>query len=102
MVHNSLLSVSGVGRRFSGGSHGFIIGHITPEAQEGGAIALVENGDEITISCYDGTINNAASDAVLAERKAQWKAPPLKATNGTLYKFIKNVSSASEGCVTDE
>ena len=88
--------------RFSGGSHGFIVGHVTPEAQEGGPIALVENGDEITIDAEANAINIGVSDDVLAQRKENWQAPPYKFTRGTLYKFIKNVKSASEGCVTDE
>ncbi|GMF44101.1 unnamed protein product [Phytophthora lilii] len=89
--------------RFSGGSHGFIIGHITPEAQVGGPIALVKNGDKITVDAEKNRIDLVDVTAEeLAERKKQWVAPPLKATRGTLYKFIKNVKSASEGCVTDE
>jgi dihydroxy-acid dehydratase len=88
--------------RFSGGSHGFIVGHVTPEAQEGGPIALVENGDIITIDASTRRMDLEVSEAELARRRAQWQAPALKATRGTLYKFIKNVKSASEGCVTDE
>ena len=88
--------------RFSGGSHGFIVGHITPEAQEGGAIALVKNGDEITIDADRNEIKVHLSDEELDSRKSQWKAPAFKATRGTLYKYIKNVKPASEGCVTDE
>ena len=88
--------------RFSGGSHGFIVGHITPEAQEGGPIALVQNGDQITINAETNRIDVAVSDTELAKRRAAWKAPPYKFTRGTLYKYIKNVKSASEGCVTDE
>ncbi|MFQ5408514.1 MAG: dihydroxy-acid dehydratase [Anaerolineales bacterium] len=88
--------------RFSGGSHGFIVGHITPEAQEGGPIALVENGDQITIDAEARTLDVALDDAELAARRAAWTMPPYKATRGTLYKYIKNVKSASEGCVTDE
>ncbi|MEM7135047.1 MAG: dihydroxy-acid dehydratase [Myxococcota bacterium] len=88
--------------RFSGGSHGFIIGHITPEAQEGGPIALVEDGDRITIDAEARTIEVDVSDDELARRRAQWEAPPYKAHRGTLYKYIKNVKPASEGCVTDE
>lgn len=87
--------------RFSGGSHGFIVGHVTPEAQVGGPIALVENGDSITIDAHTHTISLDVSDDELQQRKARWQAPPLKASKGTLYKYIKNVSSASEGCVTD-
>ena len=88
--------------RFSGGSHGFIIGHITPEAQEGGPIALVQDGDIIAIDAKKRCIDLELDDAELARRRAAWKAPALKATRGTLYKYIKNVKSASEGCVTDE
>jgi dihydroxy-acid dehydratase len=88
--------------RFSGGSHGFIIGHVTPEAQEGGPIALVEDGDRIHIDAKRRTLDLDVSEAELAARRARWTAPPLKATRGTLYKYIKNVRSASEGCVTDE
>jgi dihydroxy-acid dehydratase len=88
--------------RFSGGSHGFIVGHVTPEAQVGGPLALVQNGDSVTIDAENRRIDMDVSDAVLAERQEAWEAPPLKATRGTLYKYIKNVKSASEGCVTDE
>jgi dihydroxy-acid dehydratase len=88
--------------RFSGGSHGFIVGHVTPEAQEGGPIALVKDGDRITIDAEANRIDVALSEEELAKRRAEWKAPPLKATRGTLHKYIKTVKSASEGCVTDE
>lgn len=88
--------------RFSGGSHGFIIGHVTPEAQEGGPIALVKTGDKITIDAEKNVINVDLSAAEFDKRKKAWKAPPLKVTRGTLYKYIKNVKNASEGCVTDE
>lgn len=88
--------------RFSGGSHGFIVGHIAPEAQEGGPIALIHDGDIISIDAVKSTISVALSEEELSLRRAQWKCPPLKATRGTLYKYIKNVKSASEGCVTDE
>lgn len=88
--------------RFSGGSHGFIIGHVTPEAQVGGNIALVEDGDIITLDAVKNTIDVALSDAELAARRAKWVAPAYRVTKGTLYKFIKNVQSASLGCVTDE
>ncbi|MCE9548740.1 MAG: dihydroxy-acid dehydratase [Planctomycetia bacterium] len=87
--------------RFSGGSHGFIVGHITPEAQEGGPLALVRDGDQITIDASTRTLSVGVSDAELAKRRQAWIAPPLKATRGTLYKYIKCVQSASEGCVTD-
>ncbi len=88
--------------RFSGGSHGFIVGHVTPEAQEGGPIGLVENGDVITLDASKNEISVAVSDADLAARRKKWQAPPYEFTRGTLYKYIKNVKSASEGCVTDE
>ena len=87
--------------RFSGGSHGFIVGHIAPEAQVGGTIALVENGDKITIDAIKNTIDVHLSDEELATRRAKWQAPPLKATRGTLKRYIKTVSSASKGCITD-
>ena len=88
--------------RFSGGSHGFIVGHITPEAQEGGPIALIETGDSITVDADRNRIDVDLTEAELASRRARWTPPPLKATRGTLYKYIKNVKSASLGCVTDE
>jgi dihydroxy-acid dehydratase len=88
--------------RFSGGSHGFIVGHITPEAQEGGPVALVRDGDVVTIDAESNRIDAAVPADELAKRKAAWKAPAYKFTRGTLYKYIKNVKSASEGCVTDE
>lgn len=88
--------------RFSGGSHGYIVGHVTPEAQEGGPIALVQNGDKITLDAEANKITVDISDEEFATRKKSWKAPEYKATRGTLYKYIKNVKSASVGCVTDE
>jgi len=88
--------------RFSGGTHGFVVGHITPEAQEGGLLAVVEEGDEITIDAEKKLLNLNVPEAVLAERLKKWKAPPYKASRGTLAKFLRNVKSASEGCVTDE
>ena len=88
--------------RFSGGSHGFVVGHITPEAYDGGGIALVENGDLITIDAVKNTINLKISDEEFAKRKAAWIQPPLKATKGVLLKYAKSVSSASTGCVTDK
>jgi len=88
--------------RFSGGTHGFVVGHISPEAQIGGVIALIKSGDVITIDAEKNTLNVDISDEVIAERKKTWVAPPYKATSGILYKYIKSVSSASEGCVTDE
>ena len=88
--------------RFSGGSHGFIIGHVVPEAQEGGPIALIKNGDIITIDAEKNVINVDLSEEELARRRSEWVMPPYKANRGTLYKYIKTVKSASEGCVTDE
>lgn len=88
--------------RFSGGSHGFIIGHVAPEAQEGGPIALVKDGDTIVIDATKNSIDVDISDEEMAKRKKEWTMPAYKATRGTLYKYIKSVKSASEGCVTDE
>ena len=88
--------------RFSGGSHGFLVGHITPEAQDGGPIALVRSGDHITIDAGQNVITVDVSDAELARRRAEWRQPPFKAERGTLAKYIRLVKSASEGCVTDE
>jgi dihydroxy-acid dehydratase len=96
--HNVALITDG---RFSGGSHGFLVGHITPEAQEGGPIALVQNGDEVTIDAIKNEITLHVSDAELQARRAQWKAPPYKVTSGVLFKYIRSVTSASLGCVTD-
>ena len=87
--------------RFSGGSHGFIVGHITPEAQAGGPIALVRDGDPITIDATTRVMEVGIPAEEMAARRAAWVAPPLKATRGTLYKYIQLVRSASEGCVTD-
>jgi dihydroxy-acid dehydratase len=88
--------------RFSGGSHGFVVGHITPEAFEGGPIALVENGDRIIIDAETRKITVDVSDAVLAERKSRWVRPESKYKRGVLAKYAKTVSSASEGAVTDK
>jgi dihydroxy-acid dehydratase len=88
--------------RFSGGTHGFVVGHITPEAFDGGLLALVEDDDEIEIDATSNKINLKVSDEVIAERRKNWKQPPLKATKGVLYKYAQCVSSAAEGCVTDE
>lgn len=87
--------------RFSGGSHGFVVGHVSPEAQEGGLIALVKNGDLIKIDAINNIILADLTDEEIAKRRAEWKAPPLKATSGALYKYAKMVSSAAKGCVTD-
>ena len=88
--------------RFSGGSHGFIIGHIVPEAQEGGPIGLVKDGDQITIDAEKNSLDVAISEAEMAQRRTEWVMPLYMATRGTLYKYIKLVKNASEGCVTDE
>lgn len=105
----SLIMGAGLGKsvalitdgRFSGGTHGFVVGHITPEAQTGGNIALLKTGDKIKISAEDNSINVLISDEELAERKAQWVEPALKHNKGILYKYAKSVASASKGCVTD-
>ena len=88
--------------RFSGGTHGFVVGHITPEAQEGGNIALIEDGDKITIDSVNNSIDLDISEDELMQRKSRWIEPKLKANFGVLYKYAKTVSSASDGCVTDE
>jgi len=105
----SLIMGAGLGKsvalitdgRFSGGTHGFVVGHITPEAQSGGTIALLKTGDTIKISAEDNTINVLVSDEELAKRKASWIEPALKHNKGILYKYAKTVASASKGCVTD-
>ncbi len=88
--------------RFSGGSHGFIIGHIVPEAQEGGPLALIQDGDVITIDADSKTLSVDVSDADMEQRRKAWTMPAYKATRGTLYKYIQCVRNASDGCVTDE
>jgi len=88
--------------RFSGGSHGFIIGHVVPEAQEGGPIGLVRDGDMIHLDADANTIDVDLSEEELKSRRDNWTMPPYKTSRGTLYKYIKNVKTASEGCVTDE
>jgi dihydroxy-acid dehydratase len=105
----SLIMGAGLGKsvalitdgRFSGGTHGFVVGHITPEAQSGGTIALLKTGDMIRISAEDNTINVLLSAAELAARKENWIAPALKHKKGILYKYAKVVASASKGCITD-
>jgi len=87
--------------RFSGGSHGFIIGHITPEAQDGGPIALIRDGDRITIDANACKLSVELSDEELARRRTGWKTPAPKATTGVLGKYVRLVRSASEGCITD-
>lgn len=106
----SLIMGAGLGKsvalitdgRFSGGTHGFVVGHITPEAQVGGAIGIVETGDIIRINAEDNSINVLISDEELAERKANWTEPALKHNKGILFKYAKSVAPASEGCVTDK
>lgn len=88
--------------RFSGGSHGFVVGHICPEAQEGGPIGLIENGDVVTIDVKKKTLDVNLSNNQFEERRAKWTAPPYKSLRGVLFKYIKSVQSASNGCVTDE
>ena len=88
--------------RFSGGTHGFVVGHITPEAFDGGLIGLVEDNDLIEIDAVNNQLNLKVSEAVIAERKKNWKQPALKATKGILYKYAKTVKPADKGCVTDE
>lgn len=88
--------------RFSGGSHGFVIGHVAPEAQDGGPIALLRDGDRIRIDANTRSMDVLGlSEGDWEARRREWTAPPLKATSGTLYKYIKCVSSAAKGCVTD-
>lgn len=87
--------------RFSGGTHGFVVGHIVPEAQEGGVIGLIEDGDKITIDAETNTLSVDVSDELLESRKSKWVKPPYKFTQGVLHKYIKSVATASEGCVTD-
>ncbi|GMR07567.1 MAG: dihydroxy-acid dehydratase [Gammaproteobacteria bacterium] len=88
--------------RFSGGSHGFIVGHVVPEAQEGGPIGLIRDGDVITLDAEKKQLNVAVDGEEMAARRAAWSMPAYKASRGTLYKYIKNVKNASDGCVTDE
>lgn len=88
--------------RFSGGTHGFVVGHVSPEAQLGGTIGLLRDGDMITIDAEKNSISVALNDEELKSRRAAWKQPPLKVKRGSLYKYAKTVSSASQGCVTDE
>eukprot|EP01089_Gocevia_fonbrunei_P017009 TRINITY_DN5411_c0_g1_i1.p2 TRINITY_DN5411_c0_g1~~TRINITY_DN5411_c0_g1_i1.p2 ORF type:complete len:571 (-),score=132.17 TRINITY_DN5411_c0_g1_i1:2440-4116(-) len=88
--------------RFSGGTHGFVVGHVCPEAQDGGTIALLQDGDVITIDAEKNSISVALSEEEIKTRRANWIQPPLKVKKGSLYKYAKTVSSASQGCVTDE
>jgi dihydroxy-acid dehydratase len=88
--------------RFSGGTHGFVVGHITPEAFEGGLIALVEDEDIIELDAVHNTITLKVDESIIAERRARWEQPALKATKGILFKYAKHVTNAANGCVTDE
>ena len=88
--------------RFSGGSHGFVVGHITPEAFEGGLIALVQDDDIIELDATNNKITLKVADEMIAERRRIWKQPALKVTKGILYKYAKSVKPADQGCVTDE
>lgn len=88
--------------RFSGGTHGFVVGHVCPEAQDGGTIGLLRDGDMITIDAEKNSLSVALSDEEIQKRRSAWKQPPLKVQKGSLYKYAKTVSSASQGCVTDE
>ena len=87
--------------RFSGGTHGFVVGHITPEAHEGGLIGLVQDDDIIEIDAVNNTINVKLSDEEITARRANWQQPALKVSKGVLYKYAKTVANASQGCVTD-
>ncbi|MHB1921390.1 MAG: dihydroxy-acid dehydratase [Chitinophagaceae bacterium] len=106
----SAISGAGLGKsvalitdgRFSGGTHGFVVGHITPEAFDGGTIALVHDDDHIMLDAVNNTIELRISEQELDKRRKSWKQPPLKATNGILFKYAKLVKNATEGCVTDE
>lgn len=88
--------------RFSGGTHGFVVGHITPEAFDGGGIALVEDNDVIEIDAVNNTINVKLDEQILSSRRSAWKQPPLNVSKGILYKYAKQVTPASEGCITDK
>jgi dihydroxy-acid dehydratase len=106
----SLIMGSGLGKsvalitdgRFSGGSHGFVIGHITPESFDGGLIGLVEDGDWIEIDIKKHQINLLVDEKTIAIRRSHHKAPTLRVTSGVLYKYAKQVKTAADGCVTDE
>jgi dihydroxy-acid dehydratase len=87
--------------RFSGGTRGFVVGHIVPEAQEGGLIGLLKEGDIITIDAVKNRLEVELSDQEIKLRKSHWVQPALKVTSGQLYKYAKNVANASQGCVTD-
>ena len=88
--------------RFSGGTHGFVVGHITPEAFDGGLIGLVKDDDIIKIDVKKNKLTLKVSDKEIEKRRKKWKQPKLKETKGVLYKYLKTVKPADEGCVTDE
>lgn len=88
--------------RFSGGTHGFVVGHITPEAHVGGLLALVEDGDWVEIDVSKHQLNLLVDEKTLAIRKSTFKTPELRVSNGVLYKYAKQVKTAADGCVTDE
>ena len=88
--------------RFSGGTHGFVVGHISPEAQLGGPLALVQNGDHITIDAEENTIEVAVAEEEMDRRRQSWVAPEIKVKRGSLYKYAYVVGSASKGCLTDD
>jgi dihydroxy-acid dehydratase len=88
--------------RFSGGTHGFVVGHITPEAFEGGMLAFIHDDDIIEIDATNNTINVKIETAILEDRKKNWKKPPLSVTKGILFKYAKQVTTAAEGCITDK
>ncbi|MGB1517738.1 MAG: dihydroxy-acid dehydratase, partial [Crocinitomicaceae bacterium] len=88
--------------RFSGGTHGFVVGHVSPEAFDGGMLAFVKDGDEITIDAVNNELNVAVGDDELARRKSEWSKPKLKVNQGVLWKYAQTVSCASKGCVTDK
>lgn len=94
-------SLSSVSQTYRRRSHGFCVGHVVPEAQVGGPIALVQDGDTISIDAIQNTIELHVSPEELDRRKKAWVAPPLKATQGTLFKYMKTVQDASHGCITD-
>ena len=88
--------------RFSGGTHGFVVGHITPEAFDGGNLAIIEDGDTIEIDAVKNTINVLLDESIINQRRSLWKQPPLSVSKGILYKYAKYVTTAAEGCITDK
>jgi dihydroxy-acid dehydratase len=88
--------------RFSGGTHGFVVGHITPEAFDGGNLAIIEDGDTIEIDAEKNTINVLLEESIINQRRSNWKQPPLSVSKGILYKYAKYVTTAAEGCITDK